>query len=272
MAVIRRAQHALRRVAQTRTAFDNPWSVLARTALSNVGVVRDLHFGVDGFTVVAPGRRGAVFPIYEVFAEDTYRMQLLTAGLPARPRVLDIGAHVGSFSVAMAIAVPEAEIWAYEASPTTAGYLRATVEASRLQDRVHVCAEALAASAGTVVLNDAGVGSPLNSTTKQLGTSAVTVPAVTMADAFARCGGSVDVVKIDAEGVEYDLLLSSDVALWSSVSRVVLEYHEVDGHSPDQIVDRLGALGLTVQAQETMAGNPREGLIWFARSAAESGR
>jgi FkbM family methyltransferase len=235
------------------------------------GSGRDVRFDLDGFTVVAPARRGAVFPVYEVFAEDTYRMRMLTAGLPEEPRVLDIGAHVGSFAVAMARAVPGAEIWAYEASPATAEYLRATVQASRLQGRVHVHAEALAAESGSVTLNDAGLGSPLSSTTKSSGAAAVSVPAVTIADAFARAGGAVDVVKIDAEGIEYDLLLLSDASLWASVSRVVLEYHEVDGRSPEQIVARLGDLGLAVLARETMVGNPREGLIWFGQ-APETGR
>jgi FkbM family methyltransferase len=267
MTVLHRVRHVVRRVAQTRTAFDNPWSVIANTVAGNLhSGARDVRFQVRGLTVVAPARQGAVFPIYEVFAEDTYRMERLTAGLPRQARVLDIGAHVGSFSIAMALAVPDAQIWAYEASPTTADYLRATVDASHLQDRIHVHAEALAATAGTITLNDAGICSPLSSTTKHAGGTAVSVPAVTLADAFARCDGPVDVVKIDAEGVEYDLLLLSDASLWGSVSRVVLEYHEVEGRSPEDIVGRLGELGLSVTAREVMVGNPREGLIWFART------
>jgi FkbM family methyltransferase len=272
MAVLHRIRHAAHRAAQTVRVFDNPWSVLARTTVGNAAWgTADVRFEVQGMTVVAPARRGAIFPVYEVFAEDTYRMALLTEGLPPRPHVLDIGAHVGSFSVAMAIARPEAEIWAFEASPATAAYLRATVAASTLQDRVHVQAEALAVERGSVTLNDAGVASPLSSTTKQAVGQPVMVPAVTIGDAFATAGGTVDLVKIDAEGVEYDLLLRSDPALWSGVSRIVLEYHEVQDRSPEQIVARLGQLGLVVVAREVMEGNPREGLIWFARQTPLSG-
>jgi FkbM family methyltransferase len=268
MSVLRRARHGLRRISQTRSAFDNPAAVLTTMAWSAVrGGERDVRFAVNGAAVLAPARRGAVFPVYEVFAEDVYRLSLLTDGLPSRPRVLDIGAHVGSFSVATANAVPDAEIWAYEASPTTATYLAATVAASGLDSRVHVRPEALAAEIGTVTLSDAGICSPLSSTTKRSGNATVTVPSITVAEAFERCGGSADLVKIDAEGVEYDILLLSDADLWAGVSRLVLEYHEVDGRSPEQIIQRLAGIGLQLVAREAMIGNPREGTMWFRRDA-----
>jgi hypothetical protein len=151
MSVIQRARHGLRRITQTRRAFDNPVAVMTTMAWSALrGGDRDVRFAVNGAAVLAPARRGAIFPVYEVFAEDVYRLSLLTDGLGPRPRILDIGAHVGSFSVAVANAVPDAEIWAYEASPTTATYLAATVAASALDSRVHVHPEALSADTGTV--------------------------------------------------------------------------------------------------------------------------
>jgi len=274
MGKLSRVRHLLHRVDQTRASFDNPWQVLAATARGNLRPDGDVRFGVGGSTVVAPARRGALFPVYEVFAEDTYRLAEVTTGLHADAKVIDIGAHVGAFSIAVANALPRAEIWAYEASPSTARYLRSTVEASGLTTRVHACAEALAAQAGEVTLHDVGVGSPLSSTTMRADAPAVTVPAVTIAEAFDRAGGQVDLVKIDAEGIEYDLLLRSSAELWSSVSRVVLEYHEVEGQSPDEIVTRLASCGLDLVGQETMVGNPREGLMWFSRTpvAADHGR
>ncbi|HEY0904794.1 MAG TPA: FkbM family methyltransferase [Marmoricola sp.] len=273
MKLLHRVRHAFRRVVQTRRAFDNPGSVLATTVLGGLGRrTLDITFDVRGGKVVAPARRGALFPVYEVFAEDVYRLARLTEGLPPDARVLDVGAHVGSFTVALAQALPKAHIWAYEASPTTAEYLHASVRASGLGDRVDVRPEALAAAGGEIVLHDAGVASPLSSTTKHSGATTVTVPCVTIADAFVRCGGSPDLVKIDAEGVEYDLLLLSEPGLWTGVRRIVLEYHEVEGHTPDQVVQRFSGLGLHLVAHEPMIGNPREGMMWFSRDGAGEGR
>lgn len=271
MSKFSRVRHAWHRVDQTRTSFENPWRVLAATARGNLLPDRDVRFDIGGATVVAPARRGALFPVYEVFAEDAYRLDSVTVGLRPDATVVDIGAHVGAFSVAVAQALPQAQVWAYEASPSTARYLEETVRASGLSGRVHACAEALAAEPGHVMLHDVGVGSPLSSTTMRADAPAVAVPAVTLAEAFERAGGSVDLVKIDAEGIEYDLLLRSDPELWSSVSRVVLEYHEVEGQSPDEIVARLAGYGLELVDQETMLGNPREGLMWFSRSPAAAG-
>lgn len=259
-------RHAAHRVRQTRSAFRNPYSVLGATA---AGVLRrggEVRFRVDDATVVAPAVRGALFPVYEVFAEDAYRLQTLIAGLPDDARVIDVGAHVGSFSIAVATALPKAEIWAYEASPSTARYLAATVAASGLEERIHANGEALAATAGSVMLHDVGVGSPLSSTTIRVGAPTVSVPAITVDEVFARVGAPVDLVKIDAEGIEYDLLLLSDPQHWATVSRIVLEYHEVPGHGPEQIIERLGEAGLELELQVPMVGNPREGMMWFARS------
>jgi FkbM family methyltransferase len=247
--------------------FDNPVQLLASAA---IGKARrgagDLVFRSGELTVATPTSRGAVFPIYEVFAEDTYRLAWITQAITHGAHALDVGAHVGSFSLAFARRVPHARVAAYEASPTTARYLRRNVRASRMGDRVSCHAEAISEVAGTIEFADNDCCSPLNARSGRFGGTVIHVPSVRMETAFQRLDDHVDFVKIDAEGAEYDMVLSSPPNLWHSVSRVVLEYHDVEGHSEGELIDFFAAAGLRVADQEPMLGNPREGLLWFSRA------
>lgn len=266
MRIAQPARHALHRVGQTRRAFDNPWRVLTDTVRGRLQPGRDIRFDVRGAAIVAPARRGAIFPIYEVFAEDTYRLDWFVPKNATGWRFLDIGAHVGSFAIDVVTRYADAQCWAYEASPSTAAYLARTVQQSGVSDRVHVNAEALSGDGSVVMLTDAGDCSPLNSTTIRAGEQTVAVPSVTLETAMARIPGGPEVVKIDAEGVEYALVLESAPELWDGVQRVVLENHDVPGHDAGELIERLGSRGLTLVERVETYGNPREGIMWFSRS------
>lgn len=265
MRLVQPARHALHRVTQTRRAFDNPWQVMASTVRGRVNPGRDVHFEVRGATIVAPARRGALFPVYEIFAEDTYRLDWFIPRDATNWTFLDIGAHVGSFAIDVATRFPGATCWAYEASPSTATYLSRSVQDSALDQRVHVYAEALSSDGSTVTLTDAGDCSPLNSTTIRAGERTVEVPSVTLDAAIARIPGHADVVKIDAEGIEYAIVLESAPELWDQVRRVVLENHDVPGHDAQELIDHLQARGLMLLDHAFTYGNPREGIMWFSR-------
>jgi len=265
MSTLERLRHTGLRARQTMAHFDNPFELLGTAAWGKLrGRDCDLVFHNGDLVVATPMSRGAVFPIYEVFAQDTYRLDWLTRGLRGRPHVLDIGAHVGSFSLAFAQRVPDCSAAAYEASPTTSAYLRRNVESSGAAHRVTCHAEAVSDATGVVEFADNAACSPLNALSGRYGGTMIRVPSVTMETAFRRLGGQVDVVKIDAEGAEYAMVLSSDPDLWRTVSRVVLEYHEVDGHDARELIDFFAQAGLHVAAQEPMVGNPNEGLLWFS--------
>jgi hypothetical protein len=88
------------------------------------------------------------------------------------------------------------------------------------------------------------------------------VPTVSFDDAVATAPAPVDVVKIDCEGGEYDLVLSSSPETWASVQRVVIEFHPVPGHDWDELRERFEAIGLHVQQETRLGGN---GCVWLSR-------
>ena len=265
--MIERARHSGRRIRQTITSFGNGPQILgAMVGRRVLGRPEELTFALQGGgTVTCPNRPGARVPVYEVFAEDAYRLSWFTDDLGPDLAALDIGGHIGCFSLAFARLHPAARVDAYEASPTTASYLARNISDNSLGDRVHSHAQAVSSERGTLEFADNVHGSALNGLTAPEGAATVKVEAITFADAVAAAGGRVDVVKIDTEGAEYDIVLGSKPADWDGVRRVVLEYHDVPGHGWAELEAFFAEAGLeTVRHEPATAA---QGTAWLRRSA-----
>jgi FkbM family methyltransferase len=257
---------AVRRVRQTAARFDNGWQLLRDMARQTVtGTPEELTFRSRGGAVITiPNRPGARVPIYEIFVEDEYRLAWFTADLGPAPVALDIGAHVGCFSVAFAQLHPFGRVDAYEASPSTAAYLHHNVDDNGLGDRVHANNLAVQAVAGRLELADNGAASGHNGVLHLTATSTnVTVRSVAMSEVLTISGRSADLVKIDTEGGEYDMVLGSRPEDWAGVRRVVLEYHALPGHSWDELERFFRSAGLQLVRREEFG--PGLGMSWLSR-------
>ncbi|MDQ4055005.1 MAG: FkbM family methyltransferase [Actinomycetota bacterium] len=270
MKTTRGTAHVVKRARQTPALFRNFPGVFRALALSDTRwASKEITFRLrNGYTVVTPNADGARFPLYEVFGDDGYRLGELTSGVDADATVLDVGGQIGSFSLAMAEAMPQVRIHVYEASPTSAGYVSRNINANGLQDRVTVNAKAMSGEVGEFTFVDSGDASGHNGLTAPEGLgSEVTVPSETFDNAVKAAGGNVQIVKMDVEGAEYDIVLRSDPASWAEVRKVVMEYHPVAGHTLDELVQFFASVGLEPTRHDR---GLREGLglMWLARTAA----
>jgi FkbM family methyltransferase len=260
--------YSARRLAQTPRTFANWAPVLVEMLQQRAGRGPDtLSFRTrSGVTITCPNRPGARVPVYEIFAEDCYRLDWWLGPLLRQSVVaVDIGAHVGTFTCRLASLNPQAQIAAYEPSSTTARFLRRNVEQNGFGDRVTVREMAVAATGGeTVLFDDNAGGSGLNGLVA-LGhdaASAQPVPTTTFDEIAEAAPGPIDLVKIDCEGGEYDVVLASSAESWKSVQRVVMEWHPVAGHSWDELRDRFAEWGLQVQRADALNGY---GCAWLSR-------
>jgi FkbM family methyltransferase len=258
-----------RRFVQTPQTFRNWAPILRDMALGRAGRgPTSLTFKTrSGIRIDTPNRPGARVPVYEIFADDSYRLEWFLGPLLRRPiRVLDVGGHVGTVSCRLTQLHPDASVTAFEPSATTADYLRRNVEQNGVADRVTVVQSALAATTGHAVFDDNGAGSGLNglvATGNNSGAGVATdVRTISFDEAITAAGGPVDVVKIDCEGGEYDLVLGSSPPSWSSVQRVVIEHHPVAGHSWAELRDWFAAAGLHEQEEDFVGVH---GCVWLSR-------
>ena len=274
-------KYELRRVAQTRRTFANWPTLLRQMVAEKLGRgTEELQFVTRrGPRITTPNVPGARLPLYEQFADDSYRLADLLAPLQGRPiQVFDIGAHIGSFATNLASLHPQSRIECFEPSRESARYLRRNVAQNGLADRINVHEVALADKEGTALLDDNDGGSVHNGLIQQdrrlvEGADAldrrhaVEVPTTTFDAAVAAAPAPPDVVKMDCEGGEYALVYASSEASWASVSRIVMEYHPVPGESWDELRAWFENVGLTVTRHEP--DGPGLGTAWLTRSTSE---
>lgn len=263
----------------------NSPSVLGAWLANGVPVLRtvapqDLEIRLHAGPVLrAPNTKLAAWPLLEVLVGDAYHIERLPwrASSEMSMCAVDIGAHVGSFTVALSQRYPRANIICYEPSPHSASYLQVNIAANHLDERVQIYEAAIASKSGSVHLYSNADGSGQASIVGPLdGSDAATqagivCPAVAFQAAMSSAG-RVDLVKIDCEGAEYDVILNSTSSCWDNVICVLLEYHPVAGHSWGELKEYLTGIGFTIAWRDEAKRLPGLGMAMLVRSSPKASR
>jgi len=147
-----------------------------------------------------------------IFFDDCYRLRKLPRNLNS---VVDVGGNVGLFSLVARHHFPGAKIFAYEPNPFIGSYIRQNL--SKLSVEIHQ--EAVGARHGSIKLNLGG--NSLHSTVTE--DPEGEIPMVDFDTVVDRAGGTIDLLKLDCEGGEWDILESS--ASIEKVKNLAMEFH-----------------------------------------------
>ena len=141
--------------------------------------------------------------------------------------VLDVGAHVGYYTVLSAVlAGPTGAVWSFEPNPVNAGFLRRHAEINGLR-QVRVTQAAVSDAEGTARF-DFGTGSG----TGHLSTDGAIEVRTLRLDDFCAANGIVPrAVKIDVEGAEAAVLEGFAATLESARPVVFLSTHGPEPHA-----------------------------------------
>ncbi len=173
--------------------------------------------------------------------------------------IVDVGAHVGSFTVWAARRAARARCLAIEPNPETFALLVRNIHDNGLQDRVTAVNAGVAGRSGmaTLQLLEHSLGTRLG----RPGDSTVSVnigPLQTyIKDAQMQ---SVDLLKIDCEGMEYEALAAMDRNDLRQINVVACEYHPEPGHDVAELDGILAAAGFSVERQDAPLG-----ILWATR-------
>jgi FkbM family methyltransferase len=182
-----------------------------------------------------PLEEGVKWDFLAVFLEDAYG--LANCGNPVRA-ILDIGGNVGFFSVAAKHYYPQAVVHSYEPNPLAFGY---AASHSRQCD-FRLFSEAVGGHSGQVSLDFcAGLDSNQCRTKEDAGGS---VCKIGLDEAIERIGGTVDLLKLDCEGAEWEMF--SEARCWKAIRELRMEYHLFNGETHGDLTRALGAIGFQI--------------------------
>jgi FkbM family methyltransferase len=137
------------------------------------------------------------------FNHDIFFAAVPDLVLPDDATVLDVGAHIGTFSLLASERAPRGRVYAIEASAESARLLAVNVRLNR-RHNVEVSHLALAGTDGTVDLHHDLAGNWGHSITKPLSGLSERVPAVTLTRFLDERGiATVDFAKFNCEGAEF---------------------------------------------------------------------
>ena len=180
----------------------------------------------------------------EIFIKEIYRP---VGPLPAGCKIVDIGAHTGMFAIYALLRLRASQIRCFEPNPHSFRYLTANVAAARNPQgaQIAIYELAVAKEAGPIQLFIPRDCSTSVATTTVVGMHSaedvieVRSRAITLAEAVGeRC----DFLKIDAEGVEYDLLMDEMVRPLR-IGEIAVEVHKFGKRWNDflRLIDTLTA-------------------------------
>lgn len=135
--------------------------------------------------------------------------------------VIDIGAHIGGFSV-MAASMG-ARVYAFEPDPRNLEMLRANIARNGMGDMITVipCAAGISAGMASMEHSDGNTGGH-----RSVPDPAGSVEVRTVRSVCDEYGiGRISLIKMDAEGAEYSLLSDPAATCLGIADRIVGEYH-----------------------------------------------
>ncbi len=156
---------------------------------------------------------GDLTTVEGVLHQDEYGEAL--KGLPPDAVIYDLGANIGTFSIAAKKACPSARIVAYEPEAQNFVLLQKNAPFAELHQ------EAVAGVSGHISFDASS--HPYAHRISKEGTT--TVVARALGDVLADA--HIHLAKIDIEGAEHDALELADPALFARVDRIIMETHHL---------------------------------------------
>lgn len=196
----------------------------------------------DGLRFSIRTEKKDISRIGEIFHLREYDLPEIS--LNKEDTVIDIGAHVGFFTVWAAKRA--GQVFSFEPDPETFAHLKRHIDMNSLEN---VCAFQKAVSDKAedktfYVANNSAMSSLHRKTDQSIVVKCATLPEIFESGHIKRC----KYLKIDCEGEEYPILFSLSDDLFGRIDAIVLEYHDQEGFIDEkrrghgQDVDSLKAL------------------------------
>lgn len=178
---------------------------------------------------------------YRSFVYGTWEPEVvscLVKNVPARSVALDIGAHIGFYTLLLSkIVGSEGMVYSFEPMPENHRFLRENVELNHCEN-VRLVQKAVLSKSGVIRATVPG-NEPLPggvSLATDYGTPPIQVESITLDEFAAELKGPIYLLKMDVEGAEHDVLLGGRDMIQKHRPLLMIELHHFEGGPDDHPV------------------------------------
>lgn len=183
--------------------------------------------------------------------------------------IIDIGAHIGSYTIFAARQAKNGHVLAFEPDPDNYTQLRKNIKENNLSNII-VSSMAVSDKTGTIFFNKDTLNTAESSLYKS-GNKTISVESTTLAEIFKkedikRC----NILKLDCEGAEYNIMFETPDAVFERIDKIVMENHTPQyfditdpRYTEKNMIERLKHLGYSVRI---IPENAMHSLIFAQRS------
>lgn len=158
--------------------------------------------------------------VWEVWKAGAYNRVKIKNSM----NIIDIGAHIGSFSIYAALKSPQGKVYAYEPSKENFDILSENANLNKLNN-IKLYNLAVSSKSGTTNLyirKNRALNSLINNNGRSQKINCTDLFHILKQNSLK----SVDILKIDAEGSEFDILMTSKFQTLNKIKNIILEYHD----------------------------------------------
>jgi FkbM family methyltransferase len=197
--------------------------------------------------------------IHEMFIDKPYIRHFK---LPPNPIIVDVGGYIGDFSIYSAHCLNAKKVIVFEPTSENFEILLRNIKNNGFEDRITAVNKAVSNSSEVVLNVDIQESEEVHvSAYWYQDAESRTVPSVTVAEVLEDYKlDSIDLLKVDCEGGEYDIFPNLTDATYSRINNIVFEHHDVGEHEKqlDRILNRLHSAGYTTKVEASIGYAYRE--------------
>lgn len=192
---------------------------------------------------------------WEVFKNKEYETETLQ--IAESDIIVDIGAHIGLYTCYAAKKASKGLVYAYEPNPENFKILKENIKLNKLTN-IHPFNLAIADKKGDIDLNLSSTNSGGHSIFTVDSKKSIKVNAMSLQDVFTENNLTrINLLKIDTEGSEYRIILSTHNKIFAKIDKIAIEYHDYFSHSYKytDLVNCLERNGYTVKVRKGLLHN-----------------